>query len=227
MRNNQKILLGILSLSFALVSGNFKNAYADSDVFEVRSDEPVTLRVLHVTEHPVYGLVPSQIEIEDQATHEKQVVELGTNASMQQDSSASASNETSTSDRKYQVVAAFRAKFPELLGFRIGLRMNDRLEAGIDVGTAFVLTGIGAYLNYHPIDGARGLYLGGRVYHEILVVFDITSATSLEGVLGVRFGPKGEGVYGFAEAGAAYVIAHQSSGSILIPAAALGLGYAF
>lgn len=204
---------------------------ADDEILDLRPEEGVTVRVIEMSQHPIYGAIPAQIEIEDRVTHEKQILELDVRdlgASSSADAPTHGSTTSGDERDGVHVVVGFRAKIPELIGVRIGVRINDRIEAGIDMGSYAIVNGIGGYLNYHPFDGARGLYIGGKVYRELLVFIGVGTATSYEGVLGVRFGPKGSGIYGFAEAGAAvFVNDTQDRVAIVLPSVALGVGYSF
>lgn len=227
-RNVGGVFVSIL-FSMSLVA--FSAQASDEGIFDLQGQPEVSVKVVEVVEHPVYGVVPAKIEIKDQDSQEVQTLVLDANASaMGAVSGGDAQRKATAVDERegVRIVAALRAKFPELLGFRVGVRFDDRLEAGIDMGSVAIVSGAGVYLNYHPFDGARGLYIGGKIYRELLVLFGVGTATSYESVLGVRFGPKGDGVYGFFEAGAAvFVNDSNNTDSIVVPSIGIGVGYAF
>lgn len=106
----------------------------------------------------------------------------------------------------FRLVAALRAKFADLLGFRVGFQVGDYLEFGVDAGSSIFVTHAGAYATVYPFGGMnngwRHLYLSTRFYSSsYFALLAMARTVSGEGVLGYVFDKNPGGLYSFVEAG--------------------------
>jgi hypothetical protein len=142
----------------------------------------------------------------------------------------------------FRLVAALRAKFADLIGFRVGFQVGDYLEFGVDAGTSIFVTHRGLYATVYPFGGMnngwRHLYLSSRFYSSsYFAILAMANTVSGEGVVGYTFDKKPGGIYSFVEAGV-NVSAKQYAGdgivgpttgtldkSIILPVVGVGFGW--
>ncbi len=107
---------------------------------------------------------------------------------------------------KIRAILAFRLKFPELLGVRAGINIDQTVDIGMDAGFGVFFNNIGGFINYYPAGKSkksiRNLYLGGRFQKEmIFAIFAWESGYRTEGIVGYKFDKKPGGFHSFIEGG--------------------------
>jgi hypothetical protein len=142
----------------------------------------------------------------------------------------------------FRLVAALRAKFADLVGFRVGFQVGDYLEFGVDAGSSIFVTHAGAYATVYPFGGMnngwRHLYLSTRFYSSsYFALIAMSKTVSGEGVLGYVFDKKPGGLYSFVEAGVnisakkytaeglGMVYSGEMEKSIILPVVGVGFGW--
>ena len=134
-----------------------------------------------------------------------------------------------------------RAKFPDLIGLRVGMQISDWVEFGFDMGSSVFVTHMGPYVNIHPMghldNGWRGLYVSGRFYNSYyFAILTVAQVYSGEVVVGYKFDKKPGGWYTYLEAGVnvsstdTRTVAGWTASldkPIILPIVAFGFGYQF
>lgn len=109
-------------------------------------------------------------------------------------------------EAKVKALLAFRLKFPELLGIRIGANINQVVDIGFEAGYGVFFNSLGGFINVYPAgkskNSIRNLYLGGRLQKELIfAIFAWAEGTRAEAIAGYKFDKKPGGLHSFIEAG--------------------------
>lgn len=147
---------------------------------------------------------------------------------------------------KVKALLAFRLKFPEIVGLRIGANINQMVDVGFEAGYGLFFNSLGGFLNIYPAgkskNSIRNLYLGGRIQKELIfAIFAWVEGTRAEAIAGYKFDKKPGGLHTFIEAGVGAQINNMTGQTVFdsstqtyqaaephtAPIVAFGIGWTF